>query len=113
MNNPTPLFNHQQLLNYLSLRYKTETKGASQILVGYLYLCFIVLCDQVSRVEGIFQKEMLTLNTHDSAIANLQDINRRLEITKIQMVGTLNELEEIGELNFNWASSMASLLSRL
>jgi len=29
------------------------------------------------------------------------------------MVGTLNELEEIGELNYNWASSMANLLEEL
>jgi len=26
------------------------------------------------------------------------------------MVGTLEELEEIGDLNYNWASRMASLL---
>jgi hypothetical protein len=29
------------------------------------------------------------------------------------MVGTLVELEEIGEMNFNWASSMSSLLEKL
>jgi cell division protein ZapA (FtsZ GTPase activity inhibitor) len=56
---------------------------------------------------------MLVLNSHDEALANLKEMNKKLEITKIQMVGTLNELEEIGELNSNWASSMASLLEDL
>lgn len=69
--------------------------------------------DSAHRLETVFDKQLLGLNQHDEAIANIQQLTKKLEITKIQMVGTLDELEEIGELNFNWASSMASHIEKL